>query len=64
MDVINRTKTKLFHLYIISIINFDDPMFYDFTKFLQHSNDVLPLQTTHMPFLKIIITNQHGYCTL
>jgi len=43
MDVTNLTKTKLFHLYIIPISNFDDFMFYDFTKFLQYSNDVLPL---------------------
>jgi hypothetical protein len=43
MDVINLTKTKLFHFYIIPISNFDGPMFYNFTKFLQHSNDVLPL---------------------
>jgi hypothetical protein len=44
LNVINLVKVKLFHLYIYPFSSFDDPMFDDFTKLLQQSNDVLLIQ--------------------
>jgi hypothetical protein len=44
LDAINLVKAKLFHPYIDPFSSFDDPLFDDFTKLLQQSNDVLLIQ--------------------
>ncbi len=42
--MINLVEAELFRLYIDPISNFSDPLFDDFTKLLQQSNDVLSVQ--------------------
>ncbi len=56
VDAINLVEAELFHLCIYSISNFDGLMFDDFTKLLQHSNDVLFLSMSSnlVKFQKIL----------
>ncbi len=44
LDAINLIKVRLFHCYIYPFSSFDDPLFDNFTKLFQQSNDVLLIQ--------------------